>query len=165
MRSPFYIVPRCLATESRQRRQATHDHKRGCSRRPPGYEQFNQKSDLVCLASLTNGSAELLLFCLYPILHPNRPSMPLASPNDCNLSDHVARLPWAHRTRLQQLLLLLLTTNVSNNSGNLLFAQSYPQLYENVGFVHSWCTVFGPQGNITNYFHLAQRWANSVQHI
>jgi hypothetical protein len=51
------------------------------------------------------------------------------------------RLPWAHRTRLQQLLLLLLTNNVSNKSGNLLFAQSYPEQYENVGFVHSWCTV------------------------
>ena len=35
-------------------------------------------------------------------------------------------LPWAHRTRLQQLLLLVLTNNVSNKSGNLLFAQSYP---------------------------------------
>ena len=34
----------------------------------------------------------------------------------------VARLPWAHRTRLQRLLLILLTTNVSNKSGNLLFA-------------------------------------------
>jgi hypothetical protein len=51
------------------------------------------------------------------------------------------RLPWAHRTRLQQLLLLLLTNNVSNKSGNLLFAQSYPEQYENVGFVHTWCTV------------------------
>src|ERR1700686_5578969 len=51
------------------------------------------------------------------------------------------RLPWAHRTRLQRLLLLLLTANVSNKSGNLLFAQSYPEQYENVGFVHSWCTV------------------------
>jgi hypothetical protein len=50
-------------------------------------------------------------------------------------------LPWAHRIRLQQLLLLLLTSNVSNKSGNLLFAQSYPEQYENVGFVHSWCTV------------------------
>ena len=36
----------------------------------------------------------------------------------------VGHLPWAHRTRLQQLLLLLLTANVSNKSGNLLFAQS-----------------------------------------
>ncbi len=52
----------------------------------------------------------------------------------------VALLPWAHRTRLQQLLLLLLTANVSNKSGNLLFAQSYPEQYEKVGFVHSWCT-------------------------
>jgi hypothetical protein len=34
-----------------------------------------------------------------------------------------ARLPWAHATRLQQLHRLLLTTNVSNKSGNLLFAQ------------------------------------------
>src|SRR3989442_1572996 len=32
-----------------------------------------------------------------------------------------ARLPWAHRTRLRALLLSLLTANVSNNSGNLLF--------------------------------------------
>ena len=52
-----------------------------------------------------------------------------------------ARLPWAHRTRLQRLHPSLLTTNVSNKSGNLLFAQSYPEQYENVGFVHSWCTV------------------------
>ena len=35
----------------------------------------------------------------------------------------VAHLPWAHRTRLQQVRPLLLTTNVSNKSGNLLFAQ------------------------------------------
>jgi hypothetical protein len=34
---------------------------------------------------------------------------------------------WAHETRLQQLLPFLLTTNVSNKSGNLLFARSYPQ--------------------------------------
>ena len=34
-----------------------------------------------------------------------------------------ARLLWAHVTRLQQLRPLLLTTNVSNKSGNLLFAQ------------------------------------------
>jgi len=34
-----------------------------------------------------------------------------------------ALLPWAHRTRLQQLRQSLLTTNVSNESGNLLFAQ------------------------------------------
>jgi hypothetical protein len=38
---------------------------------------------------------------------------------------------------------MLLTTNVSNKSGNLLFAQSYPEQYENVRFVHSWCTVDG----------------------
>jgi hypothetical protein len=36
----------------------------------------------------------------------------------------VARLPWAHDSRLQQLRPLHLTTNVSNKSGNLLFAQS-----------------------------------------
>jgi hypothetical protein len=35
----------------------------------------------------------------------------------------IVRLPWAHATRLQQLHGLLLTTNVSNKSGNLLFAQ------------------------------------------
>src|SRR3984893_10961656 len=34
-----------------------------------------------------------------------------------------AVLPWAHRTRLQQLHPSLLTTNVSNKSGNQLFAQ------------------------------------------
>jgi hypothetical protein len=34
-----------------------------------------------------------------------------------------ARLLWAHATRLQQLHRLLPTTNVSNKSGNLLFAQ------------------------------------------
>ena len=55
----------------------------------------------------------------------------------------VAHLPWAHRARLQRLLLMLLTTNVSNKSGNLPFAQSYPEQYENVRFVHSWCTVDG----------------------
>ena len=54
---------------------------------------------------------------------------------------NLARLPLAHRTRTQRLLLLLLTANVSNKSGNLLFAQSNPQQYENVRFVHSWCTV------------------------
>ncbi len=36
----------------------------------------------------------------------------------------IAPLAWAHDTRLQQLHPLLLTTNVSNKSGNLLFAQS-----------------------------------------
>jgi hypothetical protein len=35
----------------------------------------------------------------------------------------VAGLPWAQDTRLQQLHPSLLTTNVSNRSGNLLFAQ------------------------------------------
>jgi len=50
-------------------------------------------------------------------------------------------LPWAHRTRLQQLRPSLLTTNVSNKSGNLLFAQKQPEWNENVGFVHSSCTV------------------------
>src|SRR5713101_4629394 len=35
----------------------------------------------------------------------------------------VARLPWAHSPRLQPLHSFLLTTNVSNKSGNLLFAQ------------------------------------------
>ena len=34
----------------------------------------------------------------------------------------VARLSWAHNIRLQQLRPFLLTTNVSNKSGNLLFA-------------------------------------------
>src|ERR1700686_2221843 len=74
------------------------------------------------------------------------------------------RLPWAHRTRLQRLLLLLLTANVSNKSGNLLFAQSYPEEYENVGFVHSWCTVELKQEAIphaaihscTNHFFLVK---------
>ena len=72
------------------------------------------------------------------------------------------RLPWAHRTRLQQLLLLLLTANVSNQSGNLLFAQSYPEQYEKVGFVHSWCTVeFHQKSHRVNpalrqYFHEAR---------
>src|SRR5258708_7069285 len=36
----------------------------------------------------------------------------------------LAHLPWAHSPRLQQLHPFLLTTNVSNKSGNLLFAQS-----------------------------------------
>src|SRR6267378_5720142 len=53
----------------------------------------------------------------------------------------IVRLTWAHRTRLQQLPFLLLTANVSNKSGNLLFAQSYPQWHENVGFLHSTCTA------------------------
>jgi hypothetical protein len=35
----------------------------------------------------------------------------------------ILRLSWAHRTRLQQVRPSLLTTNVSNKSGNLLFAQ------------------------------------------
>ena len=42
-----------------------------------------------------------------------------------------------HGSRLQPLHPLLLTTNVSNKSGNLLLAQRYPQLFENVGFLHS----------------------------
>jgi hypothetical protein len=46
-----------------------------------------------------------------------------------------------HATSLQQLYHLFLTTNVSNKSGNLLFAQSYPQWHENVGFLHSPCTA------------------------
>jgi hypothetical protein len=41
----------------------------------------------------------------------------------CATQRIAARLPWAHRTRLQQVRPSLLTTNVSNNSGNLLFAQ------------------------------------------
>jgi hypothetical protein len=53
----------------------------------------------------------------------------------------ILRLPWAHRTRLQRFLFSLLTTNVSIKSGNLLFAQSYPQCPENDEFLHSWCTV------------------------
>jgi hypothetical protein len=40
------------------------------------------------------------------------------------LSQRAARLPWAHQTRLQQLHPLLLTTNVSNKSGNLLSLKS-----------------------------------------
>jgi len=40
-------------------------------------------------------------------------------------------------SRLQLLHPLLLTTNVSNKSGNLLLAQRSPQLFENVGFLHS----------------------------
>jgi len=55
-----------------------------------------------------------------------------------------ARLPWSHRTRLGQLLLLFITANVSSKLENPLFAQSYPEQYENVGFVHSWCTVEPP---------------------
>src|SRR5216684_2555992 len=35
----------------------------------------------------------------------------------------IVRLTWAHTIRLQQLHPFLLTTNVSNKSGNLLFAQ------------------------------------------
>ncbi len=37
---------------------------------------------------------------------------------------HGERLPWAHENRLQQLLPLLLTTSVSNKSGNLLSLKS-----------------------------------------
>jgi hypothetical protein len=44
-------------------------------------------------------------------------------------------LPWAYRTPFQQLRPLFLTTNVSNKSGNLLFAQNQPDWHENVGFV------------------------------
>jgi hypothetical protein len=35
-----------------------------------------------------------------------------------------ARLTWVHDTRLQRLCSLILTTNVSNKLGNLLFARS-----------------------------------------
>jgi hypothetical protein len=38
----------------------------------------------------------------------------------------IARLVWAHETRLQQFHPFFITTNVSNKSGNLLFAQSEP---------------------------------------
>jgi hypothetical protein len=75
------------------------------------------------------------MLCCFQLIWPPAP----ASVHD--EAKPVARLPWAHRTPLQQLLLFLLTANVSNKSGNLLFAQSYPEQYENVGFVHSWCTV------------------------
>jgi hypothetical protein len=61
----------------------------------------------------------------------------------CTTQRIATRLPWAHRTRLQQILLFLLTANVSNKSGNLLFAQSYPEQYENVRFVHTSCTARG----------------------
>src|ERR1700687_698980 len=54
---------------------------------------------------------------------------------------NLARLPWAHRTRLQQLHPSLLTTNVSNKSGNLLFRQKEPEWNENVRFGHRLCTV------------------------
>src|SRR5260370_15357849 len=53
----------------------------------------------------------------------------------------VARVPWAHTPRLQQLRPFLLTTNVSNKSGNLLFAQRQLESIENVGFWHSFGTV------------------------
>src|SRR5258708_10734990 len=42
-----------------------------------------------------------------------------------------------HGSRLQPLYPSLLTTNVSNQSGNLLLAQGYPQWHENVAFLHS----------------------------
>src|SRR5882724_6887254 len=57
-----------------------------------------------------------------------------------------------HGSRLQPLYPSLLTTNVSNQSGNLLLAQRYPQWHENVAFLHSprhsgapafWNCVFG----------------------
>ena len=38
----------------------------------------------------------------------------------------IARLAWAHETRLQQFHPFFITTNDSNKSGNLLFAQSEP---------------------------------------
>src|SRR5882762_6906206 len=46
-----------------------------------------------------------------------------------------------HRSRLQTFYPLLLTTNISNKSGNLLLAQAYPEWYEKVAFLHSSCTV------------------------
>jgi predicted SnoaL-like aldol condensation-catalyzing enzyme len=54
------------------------------------------------------------------------------SPHYIQHSAHIApgsyllrkSLPWAHRTRFQQLRPLFLTTNVSDKLGNLLFAQS-----------------------------------------
>jgi hypothetical protein len=52
-----------------------------------------------------------------------------------------------HEARLQCFYQPTLTTNVSNKSGNLLLAQSYPQLDENVGFLHSRCTVAMPRFN------------------
>jgi hypothetical protein len=48
---------------------------------------------------------------------------------------------WAHDSRPQQLQGVLLTINNSNKSGNLLFAQSQPQICEGVGFWHSFGRV------------------------
>jgi hypothetical protein len=73
----------------------------------------------------------------------------------------VAHLPWAHRIRLQLLLSILLTANVSNKSGNLLFAQSYPQWHENVGFLHSPCTAKIWVEPLDRYVCL-QRWQSSL---
>src|ERR1017187_1061097 len=49
-----------------------------------------------------------------------------------------------HETPFHPLYPSLRTTNVSNNSGNLLLARRYPQWHEYVGFVHSLCTVTRP---------------------
>jgi hypothetical protein len=68
-----------------------------------------------------------------------------------------AQLPCAHHPRLRQLCSLLLTTNVSNKSENLLFAQSEPQWYEDIGFWHSFGTGDAPA---VRYF---QVWAFPIE--
>ena len=71
-----------------------------------------------------------------------------------------------HETQLQSIYPRLLTTNVSNKSGNLLLAQSYPQCHENVGFLHSPCTavslqrhvyfLFTPWSQFTAFFEVSR---------
>jgi len=53
--------------------------------------------------------------CVIPFLN-------IVEANPAAKVGRMARLPWAHSTRLQQLSPLLLTTNNSNKSGHLLFA-------------------------------------------
>jgi len=45
------------------------------------------------------------------------------------------------RNSTPTILLKSLTINLSNKSGNLLFAQKRPERNENLGFLHSGCTV------------------------
>jgi hypothetical protein len=61
----------------------------------------------------------------------------------------ILRLPWAHDTRLQQLRPLLLTTNVSNKSGICFSLKD-----ENVGFVHSSCTVLSHSSSLPQSGHM-----------
>jgi hypothetical protein len=64
---------------------------------------------------------------------------PFSSPNTSDKL--VAHLPWAHLNRFQRLHPFRRASNISNNLGNLLFAQRYPQCLEFEEFWYSFGTA------------------------